>query len=78
MGAAHVHGGELLRGLGIVPAAAIVASLAPEVSAGAGGRAAAVVCATAALFMLAVTALACFAPARRALRIQPVDTLKST
>jgi putative ABC transport system permease protein len=72
---AQVSAGVLL---GIVPAAAIVASLAPEVSGGAGGRAAAVVCATAALFMLAVTALACFAPARRALRIQPVDTLKST
>jgi ABC-type antimicrobial peptide transport system permease subunit len=64
--------------LGIVPATAIVASLAPEVSAGGGGRVAAVVCTAAAVFMLGVTALACFAPARRALRIQPVDTLKST
>lgn len=72
---AQVSAGVLL---GIVPAAAIVASLAPEVSAGAGPRSAAVVCTAAALFMLAVTALACVAPARRALRIQPVDTLKTT
>jgi ABC-type antimicrobial peptide transport system permease subunit len=38
---------------------------------------AAVVCTIAAIFMVVVTALA-YAPARRALRIQPIDTLKTT
>ena len=58
---------------------ALAASLAPEVSAGADAtRLAAVVCTIAAIFMVVVTALACVAPARRALRIQPIDTLKTT
>ena len=70
-------------GAGVViggrPAAAIAASLAPEVAAGVDANmVAAVICTLAALFMLIVTALACAVPARRALRIEPVQTLKST
>ena len=65
--------------IGSLPAAALVASLAPEVSSGANGNTAAVViCGLAALFMVGVTTLACVPPARRALRIQPIDTLKTT
>ena len=65
--------------LGSIPAAALAANLGPEVAAGADGpRFAGVVCAAAAVFMLSVTTLACVIPARRALRIQPVDTLKTT
>jgi len=65
--------------IGIIPAVAIAASLAPEVSAGADGmRTAIVVCSVSAMFMVSVTVLACTAPARRALRIQPIDTLKTT
>jgi predicted permease len=63
--------------LGAVPAGLLAGGLAPEVSAGADG-AAIYVCLGTAVFMIAVTALACFAPARRALRIQPVETLKTT
>ncbi len=65
--------------LGSIPAAALAVNLAPEVSAGADAiRMAAGVSAGAAVFMVTVTALACVAPARRALRIQPVETLKAT
>ncbi len=64
---------------GAIPAAALTASLAPEVSAGANGNTlAAVMCTVAAVFMIVVTALACAIPARRALRIQPIDTLKAS
>ena len=64
---------------GTIPAAALAVNLSPEVSAGADGvRSAVVICTMAAVFMVTVTALACVAPARRALRIQPVDTLKTT
>jgi hypothetical protein len=65
--------------VGVIPAAALAVNLAPEVSAGADPiRSAAVICAIAAIFMATVTALACVVPARRALRIQPVETLKTT
>lgn len=65
--------------IGSIPAAALAVNLAPEVSAGADPtRSAAVICAISAIFMAAVTALACVIPARRALRIQPIDTLKAT
>ena len=65
--------------IGSIPAAALAVNLAPEVSAGADPiRSAAVICTIAAVFMASVTALACVVPARRALRIQPVDTLKTT
>jgi predicted permease len=64
--------------LGGIPAGFLAAGLAPEVAAGADATTAIYVCAGAAAFMAIVTALACFAPARRALRIQPVDTLKTT
>ncbi len=65
--------------IGAVPAAVIVAGLAPEVSSSTKGNvAAAVICGIAALFMVLVTTFACAVPARRALRIQPIDTLKAT
>lgn len=64
--------------IGSLPAATLAVNLAPEVSAGADGvRMAAVVCTIAVLFMATVTTLACVVPARRALRIQPIDTLKA-
>lgn len=65
--------------VGAIPAAALAVNIAPEVSAGADPiRSAAVICTISAVFMAAVTALACVVPARRALRIQPIDTLKTT
>jgi predicted permease len=65
--------------IGSVPAAALAVNLAPEVSAGADPiRSAALICAISAVFMATVTALACVVPARRALRIQPIETLKAT
>ena len=63
---------------GGIPAFALAANLAPEISVGGGPATAAWVCLIVAIFMTAVTALACVLPARRALRIQPVDTLKVT
>ena len=65
--------------IGSIPAAALAVNLSPEVSAGADPiRSAAVICTISAVFMAAVTALACVVPARRALRIQPIETLKTT
>ncbi len=65
--------------IGSIPAAALAVNLAPEVSAGADPiRSTAVICTISAVFMATVTALACMGPARRALRIQPIDTLKAT
>ena len=65
--------------IGSIPAAALAVILSPEVSAGADPiRSAAVICTISAVFMAVVTALACVVPARRALRIQPIDTLKTT
>jgi ABC-type antimicrobial peptide transport system permease subunit len=64
--------------VGSIPGTAIVASIEPELFNGsqftiAIGTAAAVIA-----FMVLVTIGACYAPARRALRIQPSDTLKAT
>jgi ABC-type antimicrobial peptide transport system permease subunit len=63
---------------GGIPAFALAANLAPEISVGGGPQMAMWVCLGAALFMAVVTGLACAVPARRALRIQPVETLKTT
>ena len=65
--------------VGTIPAAALAVNLSPEVSAGADPiRSAAVICTISAVFMATVTALACVVPARRALQIQPIETLKTT
>jgi hypothetical protein len=61
-----------------VPAAILAASLGPELAVAASNATAAVICALAAGCTVLVTALACVPPARRALRIQPIDTLKTT
>jgi predicted permease len=63
---------------GGIPAFALSASLAPEIAVGGGPQLAMWLCLGVAIFMAVVTALACLAPARRALRIQPVETLKTT
>jgi putative ABC transport system permease protein len=64
--------------VGAIPAFALAANLAPEISVGGGPELAMWVCACVAIFMVVVTALACAVPAARALKIQPVDTLKTT
>ncbi|HJU44062.1 MAG TPA: FtsX-like permease family protein, partial [Vicinamibacterales bacterium] len=64
--------------VGGIPAFALAASLAPELSVGGGPRMAIGVCIGAAVSLVAVMAVACMVPARRALRIQPIETLKTT
>jgi predicted permease len=64
-------------GAGIVPAAAVATALGPEVSPTAGGSVSIVTCVFATMTVAVITALACVVPARRALRIQPTDALKS-
>jgi putative ABC transport system permease protein len=64
--------------IGGIPAFALAANLAPEIAVGGGPRLAMWVCIGAAAFMATVTGLACMLPARRALSIQPVETLKTT
>ena len=63
--------------LGGIPAAAIVASIGPEVAATNGNEVAIWTCLGSLVLVAMVTALACVFPARRALRIQPTDALKS-
>jgi predicted permease len=63
---------------GGIPAFALTANLAPELAVGGGPQLALWVCAGVAAFMAVVTGLACLPPARRALRIQPVETLKTS
>jgi predicted permease len=65
-------------GLGGIPAFALAANLAPEIAVGGGPLLAMGVCAGVAVFISVVMALACAIPARRALRIQPIETLKTT
>jgi hypothetical protein len=69
-------------GLGVVvgcmPGAAIVASLEPDLLSGSQFNTALTTAAAVTAFMVVVTIGACFGPARRALRIQPADALKST
>ena len=62
---------------GSVPGFALAASLGPEVAVSADGVTAAIIGGIAAGATVAITALACVGPARRALRIQPIDTLKA-
>jgi ABC-type lipoprotein release transport system permease subunit len=64
--------------IGSIPAAVITVSLGPELAVSASTVTAALICALAAGCTMLVTALACVAPARRALRVQPIDTLKTT
>jgi len=64
--------------LGGIPAAAIVAAIGPEVAATNGREVAIWTGAVSVLLVAMVTALACIFPARRALRIQPSDALKTT
>ena len=63
---------------GIFPASVIVLNLTPEVSVADAPQVDLMVCLGVAVFMVAVTVLACIGPARRALHIQPTDALKST
>jgi hypothetical protein len=64
--------------IGVVPAAAIAAGLGPELAVSSSPATAVWICAVAAGGTILVTALACVGPARRVLRIQPIDTLKAT
>ena len=64
--------------LGGIPAAAIVAAIGPEVAATNGGEVAIWTCLVSLVIVAIVTAIACVFPARRALKIQPMDALKTT
>ena len=64
--------------LGGIPAAAIVAAVGPEVAATNGSEVAIWTCLVSLAIVAIVTAFACVFPARRALRIQPSDALKTT
>jgi putative ABC transport system permease protein len=64
--------------LGSIPAALIVWTLGPEVSATDGSEVAIITGVVSTLLVAIMAALACIAPARRALGIQPTDALKST
>ena len=64
--------------IGSIPAALLAVNLGPELAVSASTVTAAVICALAAGTTMVITALACVPPARRALRIQPVETLKAT
>jgi ABC-type antimicrobial peptide transport system permease subunit len=63
---------------GSIPAGLLVANLAPEVMVGAGPQTAVTACLAVGGFMAIVTTVAALVPARRVLRIQPTDALKST
>lgn len=64
--------------IGGIPAAAIVAAIGPEVAATNGNEVAIWTCLVSLLLVAIVTAIACLFPARRVLRIQPSDALKTT
>lgn len=70
---------KVLIGLvaGTIPAAFAAFALGPEVSPISGYQLPMLVCLGAMLIVATMTALACVAPARRALHIQPTDALKS-
>jgi len=63
--------------VGTIPAAVVSFSLGPEVAPIAGYQLSILVCAMATLTVAAATILACVAPARRALQIQPITALKA-
>jgi ABC-type antimicrobial peptide transport system permease subunit len=63
---------------GAAPAAMLVAAIGPEVAATNGNEVAIWTCLLSLSLVAMVTAIACVFPARRALRIQPIDTLKTT
>ena len=65
-------------GLGSIPAWLLVAGLGPEVAPAASTEVTIATCVAATLLVALVTVLACVAPARQALTIQPTDALKST
>ena len=70
---------KILLGIlaGAVPAVAIAIGLGPEVSPTSGTNVTIVTCLFATMTVVVITGLACVVPARRALRIQPTDALKS-
>jgi putative ABC transport system permease protein len=72
---AQVGGGLLI---GAIPATVVVTGLGPEVAPNAGTQVAIGTIMLALLAVGGISAIACVAPARRALRIQPTDALKST
>jgi hypothetical protein len=63
--------------VGSVPGGILVALAAPEGFQGSGPFVATMAVITVAAFILGVTMLACFVPARRALRIHPTDALRA-
>jgi hypothetical protein len=63
---------------GSIPAALIVNGLGPEVAPNTATEVAIGIIVASILSIAVITALACIVPARRALRIQPTDALKST
>ena len=63
--------------LGILPAAAVVASVGPQIAPTASAEVTIGISVAATLLVTPVTALACVFPARKALTIQPTDALKS-
>lgn len=64
--------------VGSIPAAMLVSGLGPEVGAGYGKEVAVITGVGSTLLVAAITMTACVFPARRALRIQPTDALKTT
>ncbi len=62
--------------IGSIPALVLLRNLGPEVAPVAGNHTAAMTCLAATCFVAIVTTLACIAPARRALLVQPTDALK--
>jgi putative ABC transport system permease protein len=62
---------------GSVPGTLLVAVGAPEVARGSGAAVAAAAFTAVAAFILGIALLACVGPARRALRIRPVDALRA-
>ena len=62
---------------GSVPGMAVVAMGAPEVARGGGASLAVTAALSIAVFIVAVTAIACAGPTRRALRIEPTEALRA-
>ncbi|MEO5740433.1 MAG: hypothetical protein ABIS29_07555 [Vicinamibacterales bacterium] len=64
--------------VGSIPAALLVSGLGPEVAPNAGTQVAIGTIVLSIITVAVIAALACVAPARRAMRIQPTDALKTT